>query len=67
MSETISHLIVIRIHIRFTPKMLMEKVKNVGLVIDFTDTKRYYDGKVRFNTPLKFYLINLTKFDELWE
>lgn len=26
----------------------MDTIMNIGLVIDFTDTERYYDGRVRF-------------------
>lgn len=30
---------------RFTPQVLMESVPNLGLVIDLTNTDRYYNGK----------------------
>lgn len=44
----------------------MDDIANVGLVIDFTDTRRYYDEMVRFNNiPIKKIPFNLTKFAEL--
>lgn len=36
---------------RFTPAILMDRVKNIGCIVDLTATYRYYDPAVRFSNP----------------
>ncbi len=37
----------------FTPKSLLDKLPNVGSVIDLTTTSRYYDPKVFTDADVK--------------
>jgi atypical dual specificity phosphatase len=38
----------------FTPKSLLDKLPNVGIVIDLSATSRYYDPKVFADINVKY-------------
>lgn len=48
---------------RFTPDVLMKKIKNIGWVVDLTNTNKYYDPQVSNKLDkIKFYYLLFENF-----